>query len=193
MWPFQHHASSTRDPGVHRLADVAAYARCFEQWSEAAHRELVSTYQLGRVVPGRTRASCPPAVPVPMLRIIVRPGQSIDFADPVSGFAGHGVPPGAESVLTLWADDLVSISHGHDWMFVIDAKRPLERAWLDLLAPPHGATYGAREAVVSASYDGPVPAGRFRFADVDALTYTTRVRVIDRRAQVRRAPASRRA
>jgi len=117
-----------------------------------------------------------------MLRIVVRPGESIDFADPVSGFPGHGVPPGSASALTLWADDLVSVGHGQDWMFVIDAKRPFERAWLHLLAPPRGTTYGARHAVVSASYDGPVPAGRFRFADVDAATYTTRVRVVDRRA-----------
>lgn len=169
-----------------RLADVTAYARCFAQWSEAAHAEVVRVYQLGHLRPSeRRRRSWRPALAMPMLQLDVAPGESIDFAHPVTGFPGLGHEPAPERVLTLWADDLLSISHGDAWTFVVEAAQPFDRSWLDLLAPPRGTTYGYWHAVVAASFAGPTPAGRFRVADVDATTYLTRVHVVDERSSDR--------
>ena len=123
--------------------------------------------------------------PMPMLQLVVEPGESIDFADPVLGFQGLGHEPSSERVLTLWADDLLSVSHGNDWTFVVEAQQPFDRSWLDLLAPPRGTTYGYWHAVVSATFAGPAPPGRFRVADVDATTYLTRVHIADRRGATR--------
>jgi hypothetical protein len=86
-------------------------------------------------------------------------------------------------VLTLWADDLLSVSHGNDWVFVIEALQPFDRDWLDLLAPPRGTTFEYWHAVVAARFAGPSPVGRFRVADVDATTYLTRAHVVDLRDQ----------
>ena len=97
------------------------------------------------------------------------------------GFQGLGHEPPPERVLTLWADDLLSISHGNDWTFVVEAREPFDRSWLDLLAPPRGTTFGYWHAVVAASFAGPSPPGRFRVADVDATTYLTQVHIADRR------------
>jgi hypothetical protein len=167
---------------VPRLADGAAYARCFDHWGAAAYGEVVRVYQLGFLQPsGRRRWGWRPALPMPMLQLVVEPGRSIDFADPVHGFPGLGQEPHPERVLTLWADDLLSVSHGDEWTFVVEAQQPFEREWLDLLAPPRGTTYGYWHAVVAASFAGPRPAGRFRVADVDATTHLTRVHIRDRR------------
>ena len=164
-----------------RLADGAAYARCFDHWGEVAYGELVRVYQLGYLLPSARRRTWRPVLPMPMLQLVVEPGESIDFADPVRGFQGLGHEPPPERVLTLWADDLLSISHGSDWMFVIEAQEPFDRSWLDLLAPPRGTTYGYWHAVVAASFAGPARPGRFRVADVDATTYLTRVHIVDQR------------
>ena len=164
-----------------RLADAAAYARCFDQWSDATQGEVVRVYQLGYLEPSAASRTWRPVLPMPMLQLAVEPGESIDFADPVRGFHGLGDEPPPERVLTLWADDLLSVCHGNDWTFVIEAEQPFERSWLDLLAPPRGTTYGFWHAVVAASFTGPSPPGRFRVADVDATTYLTRVHITDQR------------
>ena len=176
------HRPNPRHARVPRLADAAAYARCFDHWGEAAYGEVVRIYQLGFLQPGaRRRRTWRPALPMPMLQLVVEPGESIDFADPVRGFQGLGHEPPPERVLTLWADDLLSVSHGDEWTFVVEAQEPFDRSWLDLLAPPRGTTYGYWHAVVAASFAGPRPPGRFRVADVDASTYLTRVHIADRR------------
>jgi hypothetical protein len=126
-----------------------------------------------------------------MLQIVVEPGESIDFADPVTGFPGFGRVPPPERVLRLWADDLLSVSHGSDWIYVIDAERPFTRAWLDLLVPPLGATYELWHGVLSATYVGPTPPGVFRMADVDATTYLTRVHIEDHRDKPAPGPGRR--
>ena len=167
---------------VPRLADEAAYARCFDHWGEAAYGEVVRVYQLGFLQPARRRRwGWRPALPMPMLQLVVEPGRSIDFAHRVHGFPGLGQEPPPERVLTLWADDLLSVSHGDDWTFVVEAQQPFDRSWLDLLAPPQGTTYGYWHAVVAASFAGPAPPGRFRVADVDATTHLTRVHIADQR------------
>lgn len=183
MWPFEKRRRREATRRGPRLADNSAYARCFAQLGDSAYCEVVRVYQLGYLRPsdkGRMK-DWRPLLRLPLLQLVVEPGESIDFADPVSGFPGIGHRPARERVLRLWADDLLSISHGSDWTFVIDAKRPFERPWLDLLAPPLGATYEFWHAVVSASFAGPTPEGWFRMADVDATTYTTRVHIEDRR------------
>ena len=165
-----------------RLADDAAYARCFAQWSESAYGEVVGVYQLGYLQPGARRwRRRRPVLPIPMLQLVVEPGESIDFADPVRGFPGLGHEPPPDRVLNIWADDLLSVSHGKDWTFVIEALRPFERSWLDLLVPPRGATRGFWHAIVGATFAGPARAGRLRVADLDATTYLTRVHIADHR------------
>jgi hypothetical protein len=188
MWPFRNHRhrgarAPLRHPREPRLADGAAYARCFAQWSDSAHGELVRVHQLGYLRPsdkGKVR-DWRPWPPLPMLQIVVEPGESIDFADPETGFPGFGHRPPPERVLRLWADDLLTVSHGNEWTFVIDVEKPFEPAWLDMLTPPLGATYEFWHAVVSASFAGPTPQGNFRLADVDATTYLTRVHIEDHR------------
>jgi hypothetical protein len=72
------------------------------------------------------------------------------------------------------------VSHADEWSFLIHSNHPLDRAWLDLVAPvgPH-----ARPGLVAvlATFAGPAPPGRFRLADVDAHTYGTLAHVRDRR------------
>ncbi len=167
-----------RGPGV---ADAAAWGELFQLWSDAGHREALSTYQLGYLRARRTIRRRRP--PVPLLELLVQPGRSIDFADDRTGFLGLGTTPAPQRVLTLWADDLVSVHHGTDWIYVIDADRPLPKTWLDLVSP-HGAVSGhPRYAVVTAAFDGPTPSGLFRLADVDARTHTTLTRIHDRRGR----------
>ena len=165
-----------RTPG---LADAATYAELFEVWSGAGHREALSSYQLGYLQPRRARRGRR-RHPLPLLQLLVEPGRSIDFAAPGTGFAGLGHAPAPERVLTLWADDLLSVHHGGDWIYVVDAGRPLAPAWLDLLSPP-GLAAPPPYAAVAAAFGGPAPSGEFRVAEVDATTYTTLVHVEDRR------------
>ena len=166
-----------RGPGA---ADGAAWGELFQLWSDAGHRETLSTYQLGYLRPRRTGLRRP-RPPVPLLQLLVRPGGSIDFADDRTGFLGLGTTPGPQRVLTLWADHLVSVHHGSDWIYVIDADQPLPATWLELVSR-HGAVSGRpRYAVVTAAFDGPTPSGMFRLADVDATTHTTLTHIDDRR------------
>ena len=111
-----------RGPGV---ADAAAWGELLQLWSDAGHREALSTYQLGYLRARRTIRRRRP--PVPLLELLVQPGRSIDFADDRTGFLGLGTTPAPQRVLTLWADDLVSVHHGTDWIYVIDADRPLPK------------------------------------------------------------------
>jgi hypothetical protein len=175
MWPLK----TGRQP-TPQLAGVPAYAHLFELWSRARHREALSTYQLG-YLRARHSARAPGRAPLPLLQLLVAPGQSIDFADVRTGFPGLTRAPAARRVLTLWADDLLSVRHGDDWIYVIDAEQPFTRAWLDLVSPRGGAA-GARYAVVTAAFDGPAPAGQFRVAELDATVHTTFVHIEDRRA-----------
>ncbi len=158
------------------LADAATYARLFEHWSGAGHRETVPTYQLGYVKPRRRARRRPP---LPLLQLLVQPGESIDFAGPQTGFHGLGHAPPPDRVLTVWADDLLSVRHGDAWMYVVDSDRPLPRAWLDLVAATGAGRPG--RAVLTAAFAGPTPSGEFRLADLDASTYTTLVHLEDRR------------
>lgn len=175
MWPF-----NGKEPTSHRLADAAAYAHLFELWSRSGHREILARYQLGYVSPRRSARRRPP---LPLLQLLVAPGGSIDFADPRTGFTGLDSTPPTERVLTLWADDLVSLHHADDWIYVIDADRPLARAWLALLSPSAGPARPPY-AVVTAAFGGPTASGEFRVADVSATAPTTLVHIEDRRAAV---------
>ena len=84
---------------------------------------------------------------------------------------------------TVWADDLVSVHHSDQWIFVVDTERPLAPTWLDLLR--RRAEGGARSSygVVTATFDGPAPPGAFRVVDLDATTHSTLVHVEDRRSR----------
>jgi hypothetical protein len=175
MWPFR---GTTRHAS--RPADPATYAELFELWSRAEHREVLSSYQLGFV---RARHTSRRRPPLPFLQLLVAPGESIDFAHPRSGFTGLDGTPPRERVLTLWADDLVSVRHGDDWIYVIDADQSLNQAWLALLAPPGGHA-PPPYAIVTAAFGGPAASGQFRVADVAATAPATLVRIEDRRADV---------
>lgn len=146
-----------------------------------AQPEHVAVHQLGYVErrAGRRWWGRRTVERLPMLQLVVEAGGSIDFADPETGFPGLGHAPPADRVLEVWADCLVTVSHGEAWSFVVDAERPLDRDWLDLVSP---ATSGAPGlAAVLATFAGPAPVGSFRLADVDAHTYATLVRVRDHR------------
>ncbi len=169
-----------------RLADGPTYAALFELWSRAHHRETVSTCQVG-YLQGRRRPR------MPLLQLLVSPGESLDFADPRTGFPGLGEAPAAERVLSVWADNLVSVHHGDQWIFVVDAEQPLAPTWLDLVRRrAAGAARSSSYGVVTASFDGPAPSGAFRVADLDATTHSTLVRVNDRRSRLaKRSPGRR--
>ncbi len=172
MWPFD-----TARRRATRPAGASTYVELFELWSRAAHREVLSSYQLGFV---RARHNSRRRPPLPLLQLLVPPGESIDFADPRTGFTGLDGAPSRERVLTLWADDLLSVRHAHAWMFVIDADRPLAQDWLSLLTPP-GTAAGPPYAIVTAAFEGPTRSGEFRVADIAATAPATLVHIEDRR------------
>lgn len=172
MRPF---ASTRRRTSA--TAGVAADAELFELWSRAAHREILADYQLGFV---RARHTSRRRPPLPLVQLLLAPGGSIDFAHPRTGFTGLGTAPPRERVLTMWADDLLSVRHGDDWIYVIDADLPLAQAWLRLLAPPASPArppYG----IVTAAFAGPTASGKFRVADIAATAPATLVCLEDRR------------
>ena len=175
MWPF-----STDHPSAPRLADGSTYAALFELWSRARHRETLSTCQVGYLQAHHGAQRRPR---LPLLQLLVAPGESLDFADPLTGFPGLRRAPAAERVLTVWADDLVSVHHSDQWIFVVDTERPLAPTWLDLLR--RRAEGGARSSygVVTATFDGPAPPGAFQVVDLDATTHSTLVHVEDRRSR----------
>jgi hypothetical protein len=164
-----------------RLADLADYARLFDSWSGVRHRQVLRTCQLGylRDQPVRRRRARPD---VPLLHLLVDPARSADLADPRTGFGGLAGAPDPGRVLTVWADDLLSVRHHDDWMYVVDADRPFDAEWLRLLGSEHGPA-GRSYAVVSAAVHGPAPAGEFSVVELDATTYTTLVRVEDLRGE----------
>lgn len=162
-----------------RTADDSSYARCFAGWNRATHSEVVSRYQLGYLEPPKAHRKRLPRIP--FLLLVVHPGESIDFADPETGFAGFQRRPPPQRALRIWADDLLSVSHGDDWAYVIDSPDPLHREWLHHLTSPMGGHASPKYAVVFASFMGPTSANRFRLADMDATTYSTLVHVKDLR------------
>ena len=163
-----------------RPADLAAYTRLFEQWSATRHRETVLSHQLGYLEPRQRQRGKTGLPSLPLLQLLVEPGGSIDFADRRTGFGGLTQRPAPDRVLRLWSDQLLSVGHGRDWIFVVDAGHPFTTTWLDLLVPPGAAPSGPLYAAVSASFAGPTPAGS-RVADLEAMTYRDLVRVEDRR------------
>lgn len=175
--------STTKCAGPAHVGDRPdlASARCREESQRVAHVEKVSAHQLGYLARGRRRARTWRPSKVPLLRIVVQPGGSIDFAHPDLGFPGHQYRPPPERTLKLWADDLLSVGHGEDWMFVVGSSIPLDRRWLDLLDRTARARVAPGLAVVFASFAGPARPGPFRMADVDPTTHTTLVHVEDHR------------
>ncbi|HEY0951091.1 hypothetical protein [Nocardioides sp.] len=149
------------------------------EWQRASRTEMVSAFQLGYLTRGRPARWRPGKVP--LLRIVVEPGGSIDFAHPQLGFAGHQHRPARARVLRLWGDDLLTVSHGTAWSFVVASPVAFDRRWLDLLARRGSARVAPGMAVVFASFAGPTRPGPFRVADGDATTYTTLVHVEDHR------------
>ena len=128
MWPFDTRTAAAR------LAVAGESAHLFDLWSHSAHRESVPSHRLGYLRPRHTSVRRPR---LPVLQLLVSAGESIDFADPRTGFTGLRSAPAPERVLTLWTDDLLSLRHGEDWIYVVDAQQPFPRAWLRLLTP-HG-------------------------------------------------------
>jgi hypothetical protein len=41
--------------------------------------------------------------------------------------------------MSAWADDLLTVSHGEHWTFIVDSDGPIDRAWLDRAFPPAGS------------------------------------------------------
>ncbi|CAI9402995.1 hypothetical protein HIDPHFAB_00930 [Nocardioides sp. T2.26MG-1] len=147
-----------------------------------AHSEEITAHQLGYLTRGRGARRRRGPARVPLLRMVVEPGRSIDFAHPELGFPGHHHLPPAERVLRLWRDDLVTVEHADHWRFVVRSPVPFDRRWISLLERSLRDRRRPALAAVFASFAGQAPPGPFHLAEVDATTYTTLVRVEDRRA-----------
>jgi hypothetical protein len=161
------------------VADLSAYLDLFETWRRVRRRQVLATCQLGYLhSPPGSRGVGRPAVP--FLQLLVDADRSLNFADPRVGFAGLAHAPDRDRVLTLWADNLVSVQHGADWIYVLDLEDPLTEEWLQLFRPPDGSAPPSF-AVVTAAYDGPAPIGEFALAELEAMSYTSLARIEDRR------------
>jgi hypothetical protein len=191
MWPFgtpravdrSAEMREHRDRTAPHLPTESAHARCLARAHQSGHVEVARSHQVGYLRAGRQRriTGWRQLPPLPMLQITVQPGESIDFADPVRGFPGFEHLPPAERVLDLWADDLLTVSHGTAWTYVVQARESFASQWLELLDRPTDAPFRHWYAVVCASFMGPTPVGEFRVADVDPTTYSTLVHIADRR------------
>jgi hypothetical protein len=161
------------------LADLASYLDLFESWSRVRHREVLPSCQLGYLRrPPASRGRRRPAIP--LLQLLVDPDWSVDFADPQVGFGGLTRAPAHNRILTLWADNLLSVQHGDEWIYVVDSEDAFTEEWLQLLRPSNGSA-APPYAVVTAAFDGPAPIGEFDLAELERVTYTSLVRIRDRR------------
>ena len=101
--------------------------------------QSVLNFQIGTFFEGYLKTPTPDGVlSVPLLQVLLPPGGTIDFADPVTGLPGLGSCPypDPDRVLCVWADDLLTVSHGEHWKFIVDSDGPIDRAWLDTAFPP---------------------------------------------------------
>lgn len=165
------------------LADETVWAALFDEWARVEHRESSVRFQVGFLCDDRTEPCARNRLP--LVQLVRTPETAIDFADDWTGFPGLDVVPDARRALTLWAADLLSIRHRDDWVYVIDPGRPFPPERLEVLAH---ATRMRRYGVVSAALSGPTETGSFRVADLTAATFTTLVRLEDRRRTVARRP-----
>lgn len=141
MWPFKRkHQSRELRPWPQRASEA-------DQIRMAAHaadiniivdeHSVTTMTGTGGVIPG--------------IMLSLPPGETIDFADPVTGFGAANESPPPERVLRLWGDDLLTISHGDRWQFIVDAADPFPRGWIELLFPsaPGGSDASLRLAYVA--------------------------------------------
>ncbi|MDV7136737.1 hypothetical protein [Williamsia muralis] len=125
-----------------------------------------------------------PGVVIPGIMLSLPPGETIDFADPVTGFGAINDAPPPERVLRLWGDDLLTISHGDRWQFIVDAADPFPREWIELLFPsaPGDSDESPGFAYVAVRF-GEIAARRsVPIAEVDTEPLTT-AHIEDRRSE----------
>lgn len=112
---------------------------------------------------------------VPAVAITVPSGHTLDYAHPDHGFHGW-VSPAPDRVLTLWADDLLTIAHGDVWRFVIDSDGPFERDWLEVMFPDEQSAaegdFRPERAVVLINFDIPMPASSSMLTELGAQPLT---------------------
>lgn len=112
------------------------------------------------------------AVRVPAITLSVPPGSGFDFAHPEYGFGGWIDPP-AERVLRLWADDLLTISHGDVWRFVVAGEEPFDREWVETMFPPapSGDDFIPERALVVVQF-GDARQGEFALTELETSPMT---------------------
>lgn len=116
---------------------------------------------------------------MPVFSLSVAPGGPFDFADPELGFHGWEAGPHPKRVLTLWADDLLTVTHGDKWRLIADGAEPFDRWWVDALFPGEGAVFRPPYAAVMAQFSE-IPHARMRASEFAPLPLTI-VHVEDRR------------
>ncbi|MEE2061545.1 hypothetical protein [Rhodococcus artemisiae] len=172
MWPFTRRAEQSGQAGNPqqeparwpRLATEETYGQVLE--ASANLNLVVSTFSLGIMRPPDDSYA------VPGLSLLLPPGATIDFADPEYGFPGWEDPP-EERVLELWADDLLTVSHGTAWRFLIDSAEPFDREWVEAMFPsnPSERDFIPARALVLAHFDG-LREGEFAMAELDSVPMT---------------------
>lgn len=178
MWPFnrrprqlddaQNDRVAPKTPGRDRepvrwprLADSDTYARLFAE--DVGLSLIVATFN-----PAVLRSRDNSDARVPAISLVLLPGATIDFAHPEHGFTGWVEPP-AERVLRLWADDLLTISHGNVWRFVIAGEEPFDRDWVETMFPPapSESDFIPERALVVATFGADHRQGEFALTDID--------------------------
>lgn len=149
-------------PGMSQIAGrdrpLGMYDDLFDGWSRVRRRGVASVHQLGYLEGARRRPWRRRLPPVPLLHLVVEPPGA----------------PSSDLVLTVWSESLLSVRRGDEWMCVVDADRPLDPGWLQLLG---GA--GRSRAVVTFATERLTPERRFRLTTLGA--HAALARVEDRR------------
>lgn len=181
MWPFKRRTAqhdgersseptkaTTEPPPWPRLANHETYGQFVTD--DVALTLMVGTFNHAIMRP-RNNAN----VRMPAIALSVPPGSGFDFAHPEYGFGGWVEPP-AERVLRLWADDLLTISHGNAWRFVVAGDEPFDREWVETMFPPSpsGDDFIPERALVIVQF-GDTREGDYAATELDAspttLTY----------------------
>lgn len=178
MWPFKRRATqhegrnpsessvaTTEPPPWPRLAGTETYGRFLTE-------EVGLTLMVGTFNHAVMRPRDDSGVRMPAIALSVPPGSGFDFADPEYGFGGWVDPP-AERVLRLWADDLLTISHGDAWRFVVAGEEPFDREWVETVFPPSpsGDDFIPERALVIVQF-GDTPQGEFASTEFDTSPMT---------------------
>ena len=186
MWPFKRKpVAGQADSSI--VGDQSRELRAWPQLASEADQVRMAAYaaDVNIVVDEHsvTTMNAPRGV-IPGIMLSLPPGETIDFADPVTGFGAAYEPPPPERVLRLWGDDLLTISHGDRWQFIVDAADSFPREWIELLFPSSARNSGHSSGLAFvAVHFGEITARRpVPVAELDTAPLAP-VHIEDRRAE----------